>query len=87
MKAYPSISKDIRTDVNIFAFDKLDGSNIRAEWSKKKGFYKFGTKTRLLGTDDPIFGEAIGLIHKTYGESLTKVFKDEKYERAICNFV
>jgi hypothetical protein len=25
------------------AFDKLDGSNIRAEWDRKKGWHRFGT--------------------------------------------
>lgn len=43
MKAYPSILSQIRTDVPIIAFDKLDGSNIRAEWSKnKKDFLHLG---------------------------------------------
>ena len=86
MKDYPSIPKDIRTDINIFAFDKLDGSNIRAEWSKQKGFYKFGSKTRLLGEDDLQLGEAIGLIHQLYGEGLAKIFTDARYERAISFF-
>ena len=52
MKQYPSISHDIRS-VQAYAFDKLDGSNIRAEWHPKKGFWKFGSRTRLLGTDQP----------------------------------
>ena len=33
MKTYPSITKDIRDDIHIYAFDKLDGNNIRAEWT------------------------------------------------------
>jgi hypothetical protein len=43
MKTYPSISRDI-VGQPIYAFDKLDGSNIRAEWSKKNGFHKFGSR-------------------------------------------
>lgn len=86
MKTYPSIPKDIRTDINIYAFDKLDGSNIRAEWSKKRGFYKFGTKTQMLGEDHPMFGQAIPLIRSTYEEGLSKVFAEQKYENVVCFF-
>lgn len=86
MKEYPSISKDIRTDINIFAFDKLDGSNIRAEWSPKRGFYKFGTKTQMLGEDHPMFGGSIKLIRDTYEEGLAKVFQAEKYQSVVAFF-
>jgi hypothetical protein len=86
MKSYPSIPKDINTDHNIYAFDKLDGSNIRAEWSPKRGFYKFGTKTQMLGEDHPIFGEAIGLIQQKYATELAAIFQQQKYENAVCFF-
>lgn len=86
MKTYLSIPKDIRTDINIYAFDKLDGSNIRAEWSKKRGFYKFGTKTQMLGEDHPMFGKAIPLIKSTYEEGLSEVFTEQKYENVVCFF-
>jgi hypothetical protein len=36
MKAYRSIDKRIIPNIFIYAFDKLDGSNIRVEWSRKK---------------------------------------------------
>ncbi|HVI41288.1 MAG TPA: hypothetical protein VM577_11565 [Anaerovoracaceae bacterium] len=86
MKTYPSIPKDISTDYNIYAFDKLDGSNIRAEWSKKRGFYKFGTKTQMLGEDHPVFGEAIPLIRSSYEKDLTDIFKEKKYDNVVCFF-
>lgn len=86
MKHYPSIPKDVRDDIDIIAFDKLDGSQIRAEWSKKRGFYKFGTKGHLIDASEPIFGEAVGLIKSSYEESLSKIFKDQKYENVICFF-
>ena len=44
MKSYASISsskKDFPIGENVFVFEKLDGSLIRAEWSKKEGFYKY----------------------------------------------
>jgi hypothetical protein len=40
MKEYPSIDREIRFGEPIYAFDKLDGSNIRAEWNKKRKFWK-----------------------------------------------
>ncbi len=86
MKTYPSIPKEIVTDYNIYAFDKLDGSNIRAEWSPKRGFYKFGTKTQMLGEDHPIFGGAINLIKTKYEANLTDIFKRQRYENATCFF-
>ena len=46
MKQYPSIPglKELEKlkGRKIYVFDKIDGSNIRAEWNPKKGFYKFG---------------------------------------------
>lgn len=75
----------IQRDVDVYVFEKLDGSNIRAEWSPKKGFYKFGTRKRLLGADDPMFGSAIELI-KAQEEKFNKIFKAERYESTICYF-
>jgi len=84
MKDYPSIPAEIR-NINIFAFPKYDGSNIRAEWSKKKGFYKFGSRTRLLGADEKPLGEAISLLLNKYSK-LEKVFSDKRYESVVCFF-
>lgn len=86
MKEYPSINKDIRSDIMIYAFDKLDGSNIRAEWSKKRGFYKFGTKKCMLGEDHEVFGESIGLIRHKYEENLAKIFLQQKWDNVTCFF-
>lgn len=62
MKKFPSISGKIEQGMSIYAFAKLDGSNIRAEWSKKKGFYKFGSRNRLLGEDQEFIEESSDLI-------------------------
>ncbi len=44
MKEYPTIPQSIGTAFrelpNVYVFDKLDGSNLRFEWSKKKSWYK-----------------------------------------------
>ena len=77
MKTYPKIeyhNKGFFGDI-VWAFDKLDGSNIRAEWNKKRGWYKFGTRTQMINENDPNFGDAIPIFLNKYGDDLEKVFK------------
>lgn len=57
MKDYPSIPGSSKApQLPCIAFKKYDGSNIRAEWSKKRGWYKFGTRTQLIDKTDLVFG-------------------------------
>jgi len=85
MKSYPIIFYKIDSNISIYAFDKIDGSCIRAEWMAKKGFWKFGTRRRLLDTNE-FLGKAIGLIREKYEKDLSKVFYDNKYGRVLCFF-
>jgi hypothetical protein len=71
----------------IYAFDKLDGSNIRAEWNPKRGWYKFGTRNTMIDEKDLYFGKAITLFLNKYGESLPKVFGTNKSYKRIESFV
>jgi hypothetical protein len=63
LKEYPAIPQSIGTAFrelpNAYVFDKVDGSNLRFEWSKKKGWHKFGTLSRLFDQSDWQFGRAI----------------------------
>jgi len=86
MKTYPSIPKDIIRDVHIYAFDKLDGSNIRAEWSAKRGFYKFGTKNQMIDAATKPWGKAVQLLNDKYAEDLAMVFKEQRWRDVICFF-
>lgn len=86
MKSYPTIEYKTNGNIDVYAFDKLDGSNIRAEWNTKNGFYKFGTRHRLLDKDEQPLGEAIDLINEKYGEDLSRIFYDNKYGRVISFF-
>ncbi len=86
VKTYPSISYATECKIPIIAFDKLDGSNIRAEWSKKHGWHKFGTRHRLVDSTDPIFGKAPKLVIDKYGEALGERLRAAKYEKAMCFF-
>jgi len=62
MKSYPSISGNHDYSNIFYVFDKLDGTNIRAEWSTKKGFYKFGTRNQLIDETNKQWGKSISLI-------------------------
>ena len=84
MKQYPSITGQITNSLPIYAFDKLDGSNIRAEWHPKKGFWKFGSRTQLIDATNPL-GKSIPLI-KEQEEKFTKIFKEMQIKEATCFF-
>jgi hypothetical protein len=85
MKSYPSIEKRFAKKEIYYFFDKLDGSNIRAEWSKKKGFYKFGTRKRLLEEKEEGLGEAVTLI-KAFEKDFSDFAKKQKIDRFVAFF-
>jgi len=65
------------------AFYKYDGSNLRYEWNRKRGWYKFGTRRRLFDANDPEFGPAVEIFQETYADGLAHVFRDNKRYRGI----
>lgn len=83
MKPYPSIPTKIRPDVPIWAFDKLDGSQIRAEWTPKSGLDNFCSRKRTLEASHPHLGEAIALIRDKYEAEVTRVLKSRKVRSAV----
>ena len=89
MKTYPTIRhwNDGIIGEPIFSFDKLDGSNIRAEWSKKRGWYKYGTKKMMIDHTHESFGEAVTLFINKYAEDLERKFRDDKDMRKQLRFV
>jgi hypothetical protein len=86
MKQYPEIPKQIRDSIHIYAFDKLDGNNIRAEWSFKRGFYKFGSRNALIDENTKPLGQAVNLIKQKYEEDMAMVFKEHRWREVICFF-
>ncbi len=88
MKQYPSIPTEkpnVRA-TEYWAFDKLDGSNIRAEWSRKKGFYKFGSRKRLLGTDQgEILNYSVDLI-RAHEDTIARQLTEARFQHAVCFF-
>jgi hypothetical protein len=82
MKDYPSIPKVIIEFLgrDCISFYKHDGSQVRVEWSKKKGWHKFATRGQLFDKSEKTFGCAIDIFHNTHAEALTKVIQD-KYSK------
>jgi hypothetical protein len=67
------------------AFDKIDGSNVRFQWNRKRGFYKFGTRNNLIDRNDEIFGPSIDIFLNKYSDDIERVFR-KKY-RSVDTFV
>jgi hypothetical protein len=85
MKKYPSITKEVIYDEKYYFFDKIDGSNIRAEWEKNKGFTKFGSREKQITKETPYLGESIDLI-KEYEQIFTEIFDGRGYKSAVVFF-
>lgn len=88
MLAYPSIPKKIPVDLLgrlFYVFGKLDGSQIRADWSVKRGFYKFGTRKAMIGSEAHIFLEAEGLIRR-HESAIGAILRSRKWARATLFF-
>lgn len=76
MLQYPSIPswKKARMGLGLpcYAFYKYDGSNLRWEWNRKKGWHKYGTRTQLFDANTPLYNQAIPL----FMEDISPVTKD-----------
>jgi len=84
MKQYPSIpGAGDGISMKLHTFDKIDGSNLRFEWSKKRRWYKFGTRKRLFDETDKQFGEAIPLFMGTLAEPLEKIIRKQLWQKVV----
>ena len=93
MKAYRSIEKynEDYFGKHVFGFDKIDGSNFRAEWNKKLskksrftyGFGKFGTRGETIKNADNPYTEGVNIFMDKYAIELDKIFNDNKLFRGI----
>jgi hypothetical protein len=63
MEQYPEIpgAKKAPLGEKCIAFYKYDGSNLRWEWSRKRGWHKSGTRTELFSPEHPLWGQAVPL--------------------------
>jgi len=75
MILYPSIpgSKDAPIGNQTIAFYKYDGNNLRWEYSKKRGWHKFGSRTTMFDESSPEFGESIELFLDTVAPEVENI--------------
>jgi len=63
MKTYPSIPVSNGQSFEglglVDVFDKLDGNNLRFEFSSKRGWYKFGSRTQMIDATHEQFGDGV----------------------------
>jgi len=93
VQQYPSFDAKHRSGVYYF-FDKLDGSNVRAEWSRKRakkepetfGFYKFGKRHGLLDGLTQHLEKAKPLILEKYAALLCEIFMQKRLTKATAFF-
>ena len=72
MLQYPSILgvKKVPLGYPCVAFYKYDGSNLRFEWSPKKGWNKFGSRTQMIDIRHPVFGKGIELFQDVFAKEI-----------------
>lgn len=72
MLQYPSIPGSSKSPLGeqCIAFNKYDGSNLRWEWSPKKGWNKFGTRRQMFDESTPMFNQAIPLFMDTMADEI-----------------
>jgi hypothetical protein len=91
MKQYPSITlvkPGSPPGETLYTFEKLDGSNVRFEWSKKRGWWKYAARARLLDETDDLLGPSMKVFNESSAEPLTKYFVDQGWQTAVafCEF-
>ena len=87
MKDYPSIPQStgalFREIQGAFVFDKIDGSSMRSEWSRKRGWFKHGKRTGLLDDSNPDLVVVPSLFASTLAEPLERAARDRGWQHLI----
>jgi len=84
MEQYPEMpgAKKAPLGEKCIAFYKYDGSNLRWEWSRKRGWHKFGTRTELFAPEHPLWGQAVPLF-EAIGDDIAERVQSDKRFRSI----
>lgn len=84
MKEYPSISRatgqHFREIPNAHIFDKLDGSSMRSEWNRKRGWFKHGKRNGLIDDSNPHLVLVPKLFENILAEPLERIARDSRWE-------
>lgn len=91
MKQYPSIPSSSGTSFKahgwMHCWDKMDGSNLRFEYNRIKGWHRFGTRTQLMDENTEIYGAAIPLFLSEIGPHILKKFPKAQNIMAFCEWL
>lgn len=78
MIEYPSIRNTGKyKKIPVMVFEKLDGSNFRAKWTRKSGFKLFGTRTQLVDENTEYWGQIVTLFKETIADELNGYFSSK----------
>lgn len=93
MKDYPSIPRSTGMKFEeipaAYVFDKLDGRNVRVEWTRKGGFDKWGSRSQTFDPNNPedaAFKPALPLFEKAFAEPLARIFTDNRWPKVTAFF-
>ena len=87
MKTYPSIGRAVRGRKKIHRlhlFDKIDGSNVRFEWSRTHGWSRFGARRRVIDAEHPVFGSAHQLFAQSLAEPIARIATDQGWDALVA---
>lgn len=78
MKQYPKMSNadNVPLGEHCVAFKKYDGSNVRAGWSMKRGFHKFGSRNQIMDETHSMLGEAVTLFTAEYADQIAPILEE-----------
>lgn len=84
MKQYHSLVPGSQSrEFTAHVFDKKDGQNFRVEYTKKRGFFKFGARHTMIDHTHEQMGKAVVILREQYAETLTKIMVDNKIDKAV----
>jgi hypothetical protein len=86
MKQYSSIGHEHVSGKSYYVYDKLDGSNMRVEWTKKKGFVKFGSRTQLVDANTGPLGAFSIPLMQAQEELISGALGPLQVQEATCFF-
>jgi hypothetical protein len=87
MKDYPSIPRatgqGFREIDDCHVFDKPDGSSMRSQWSRKRGWYKHGRRQGLLDDSNPQLAAVPELFEAKLAGPLAQIAKARGWDGLV----
>ncbi len=65
-------------------FDKLDGSNLRFEWSRERGWFRWGSRHQLVDETHPILGAGLALFREHHADGIERVARAERWDAVVA---